>query len=124
MQQVVHALQGAGTDVWAVSSTNQWVIRAAMKHFGIPEKKILAASVRIVDGTISDQLIRIPSGGGKPKAIQEVIQRAPDAAFGNSIWDADMLAIAEHPFVVNPTPELQRMARERRWAVYYPDSSG
>jgi len=124
MQRLVHAVQGAGADVWAVSSTNQWVIRAAMKHFGIPEPKILAASVRVVDGTISDQLIRIPSGGGKPKAIQEVIRRAPDAAFGNSIWDADMLAIAEHPFVVNPTPELQRMARERHWAVYYPDSSG
>ena len=124
MQRLVHAVQGAGADVWAVSSTNEWVIRAAMRHFGIPEQKILAASVRIVEGKVSDQVIRIPSGGGKPKAIREVIRRTPDAAFGNSIWDADMLAIAKHAFVVNPTPELNEIARQRHWLVYQPSSSG
>jgi phosphoserine phosphatase len=123
MQRLVHELQAMGTDVWAVSSTNEWVIRAAMKHFGILTEKILAASARIVNGKISDHLIRIPSGAGKPKAIQDTIRRAPDAAFGNSIWDADMLAIAMHPFVVNPTAELQRIALERRWPVYHPNSS-
>ena len=124
MQRLVHELQAAGTDVWAVSSTNDWVIRAGMKHFGISETKILAASVQVVGGQITDQVIRIPSGAGKPKAIKEVIQRAPDAAFGNSIWDADMLATAKHPFVVNPTPDLNEIARQRRWPVYHPNSSG
>jgi phosphoserine phosphatase len=124
MQRLIHDLQSAGAGVWAVSSTNEWVIRAGMKHFEIPQEKILAASVRVVDGKITDQVIRIPSGGGKPKAVQDVIQRAPDAAFGNSIWDADMLAIAKHPFVVNPTPELNEIARQRRWPVYAPNSSG
>lgn len=124
MQRLVDLLRRAGSDVWAVSSTNEWVIRAGMKHFGIPEQKILAASARIVEGKISDQVIRIPSGAGKPKAIQEVVQGAPDAAFGNSIWDADMLASARHPFVVNATPELEGIARQRRWPVYQPNSSG
>jgi phosphoserine phosphatase len=124
MQRLVHDLQAAGADVWAVSSTNEWVIRAGIKHFGIPETKILAASVGVVEGKITDQIIRIPSGAGKPKAIREVVQRPPDAAFGNSIWDADMLALAKHPFVVNPTPELNEIARQRRWPVYQPNSSG
>jgi phosphoserine phosphatase len=26
------------------------------------------------------------------------------------------------PFVVNPTPQLQKIANERRWPVYFPDS--
>jgi len=122
MQVLVHLLQGAGCEVWAVSSTNEWVIRAGMRHFGIPEEKILAATARIVDGKITDQLIRIPTGEGKPKAIHRAIHRAPDAAFGNSIWDAAMLGIARRPFVINPTPQLRKIASERRWPVYFPDS--
>src|SRR5207245_445048 len=76
MQVLVHLLQGAGCDVWAVSSTNEWVIRAGMRHFGIPEEKILAAAARVVDGKITDHLIRIPTGQGKSKAIHEAIRRA------------------------------------------------
>jgi phosphoserine phosphatase len=122
LQVLVHLLQGAGCEVWAVSSTNEWVIRAGMRHFGIAEEKILAAAARVVDGKVTDQLVRIPTGEGKPKAIHQAIRRAPDAAFGNSIWDAAMLGIVRRPFVVNPTPQLQKIANERRWPVYFPDS--
>lgn len=122
MQVLVQLLQGAGCDVWAVSSTNEWVIRAGMRHFGIPDEKILAAAVRIIDGKVTDRLVRVPSGAGKPKAIHEAIHRAPDVAFGNSIWDAAMLGSARKPFVINPTPQLQKMAKERHWRVYFPDA--
>src|SRR2546429_9844358 len=64
MQVLVHLLQGAGCEVWAVSSTNEWVIRAGMRHFGIPEEKILAAAARIEGGTITDHRIRTPTGAG------------------------------------------------------------
>jgi phosphoserine phosphatase len=121
MQLLVHLLQDAGCEVWAVSSSNHWLIKAAMKHFGIPHQRVLATAVRIVDGTITDQVIRVPSGGGKPEAIHEAIGRAPDAAFGNSIWDLAMLGIARHPFVINPTPQLEKVANERHWPVYFPD---
>lgn len=124
MRDMVNRLQRSGCEVWAVSSTNVWVIRAAMKHFGIPDQNILAATARVADGVITDSLIRVPSGAGKTKAIREDIRRTPDAAFGNSIWDADMLANARHPFVVNPTPELEKVARQRSWKVYYPDAPG
>lgn len=121
MQQLVRDLMTQGCDVWAVSSTNEWVIRVAMKHFGIAPEKILAAAVEIEDGMVTGRLIRIPSGEGKPRAIREVVKREPDAVFGNSRWDADMLAIARHAFAVNPNPDLEALARERGWAVYFPD---
>jgi HAD superfamily phosphoserine phosphatase-like hydrolase len=114
-------LQKAGCEVWAVSSTNEWVIRAAMKHCGIPDNRILAAAVEIENGRITDRLIRVPSGLGKPKAIREVIQRTPDVAFGNSRWDAEMLKIAAHGFAVNPNPDLEAEALDRGWPVYWPD---
>lgn len=124
MRELIRRLQGSGCDVWAVSSTNEWVIRAAMKYFGIDERKILAASVKIDSGRITNRLVRIPSGEGKPRAIRDVIGRDPDAAFGNSRWDAEMLAIARHGFAVNPNPDLEQMAREHGWTVYWPGLEG
>jgi HAD superfamily phosphoserine phosphatase-like hydrolase len=121
LQRLVQRLQSQGCDVWAVSSTNEWVIQAAMKHFGINENKILAASVEIDGGRITNRLIRVPSGEGKPRAIREVVGKDPDAAFGNSRWDAAMLTIAQHGFAVNPNPDLEQLAGERGWKIYWPD---
>ncbi len=123
MRRLVNQLQAQGCDVWAVSSTNEWVIRAAMRHFGIARDHILAAAVKIDHMRITDKLIRIPSGDGKPKAIRSVVKKKLDAAFGNSRWDAAMLAIARHPFAINPNPDLQAVAQERGWRIYFPQNS-
>lgn len=120
MRELVRRLRDSSCDVWAVSSTNEWVIRAAMRHFGIDEGKILAAAVKVENGRITDQLIRVPSGAGKPRAIRDVIKKDPDVAFGNSRWDADMLALAQNAFAVNPNPDLETTARERGWTIYRP----
>jgi phosphoserine phosphatase len=121
MRELVSRLRASGCDVWAVSSTNEWVIRAGMKYCGIADNRILAAAVAIENGMVTDRLVRVPTGAGKPAAIHEVIAKEPDAAFGNSRWDAEMLAIARNGFAVNPNPDLEKTARERGWTVYWPD---
>ena len=121
MKEVVRRLHENGCEVWAVSSSNEWVIRAGVKQFGIPENRVLATKVEVEKGTVTDRLVRIPSGPGKAKALREVVQKGIDAAFGNSRWDIDMLALAEHAFAVNPNPDLEATARERGWTVYFPD---
>src|ERR1700761_7206995 len=68
MRELVRRLHDAGCGVWAVSSSNEWVIRAGMKHFGIPQSHILAAKVELDCGIATDRLIRVPSGNGKPDA--------------------------------------------------------
>src|SRR5579872_2097373 len=123
MRVLIQQLQATGCEVWAVSSTNQWVIREAMRHVGIEPEKILAASAEVKNGIITDHLTRLPSGPGKPKAILEVIQQIPDAAFGNSRWDADMLALAKNAFAVNPNPDLEKLAQEKGWTIYRPTNS-
>jgi len=122
MKELVSRLQDIGSEIWAVSSTSEWVIQTGMKHFGISASRILAAAVAVEDGKVTDKVIRVPSGKGKPLAIREVIARTPDAVFGNSVWDADMLEIARHPFVINPTPELLTISSERKWPVYFPEA--
>jgi phosphoserine phosphatase len=121
MRELVGRLDEQGCEIWAVSSSNEWVIRAGMKQFGIPPERILAAKVEVVYGIVTDRLVRVPSGPGKPKALREVAGKRIDAAFGNSRWDVDMLADAAHGFAVNPNPDLEATARERGWTVYFPE---
>jgi len=123
MQELVRRLQENECEVWAVSSSNEWVIRAAMKHFGIPENRILAAKVEVDDGIATDRLIRTPSGPGKPQALREVARKEIDAAFGNSRWDAEMLAMAKRAFAINPNPDLESMAKEQGWRIYFPEGT-
>ena len=123
MQELVNRLRENGCEIWAVSSSNEWVIRAGMKAFGIAEDRILATKVELENGVITDRLVRVPSGPGKPKALREVVKKEIDAAFGNSRWDADMLAIAKHGFAVNPNPDLEAAARQRGWTIYFPDGT-
>jgi phosphoserine phosphatase len=124
MQELVRRLTENGCEVWAVSSSNEWVIRAGMEQFGIPAGQILAGKVELENGVATDRLIRLPSGPGKPRALREVAGKEIDAAFGNSRWDADMLAIAKHAFAVNPNPDLETMARARKWTIYFPNGTG
>ena len=69
------------------------------------------------------QLVRVPSGEGKPLAIRDAIRKVPDAAFGNSRWDAEMLAMSRHGFAVNANPDLAKMAQVQGWMIYQPDGT-
>ncbi|MGC1371694.1 MAG: haloacid dehalogenase-like hydrolase, partial [Candidatus Sulfotelmatobacter sp.] len=100
-----------------------WVIQAAMQHFGIAASHILAAKVEVENEIATGRLIRVPSGTGKPQALREVVSKAIDAAFGNSLWDTEMLAMAKHAFAVNPNPDLEAVARERGWRIYFPQET-
>jgi phosphoserine phosphatase len=44
----------------------------------------------------------------------------PDCAFGNAIWDREMLAMSKHPFAINPNPDLKKIALSNGWTVYQP----
>jgi HAD superfamily phosphoserine phosphatase-like hydrolase len=123
MRELVNRLHENGCEIWAVSSSNEWLIRAGMKQFGIAEDRVLAAKAVLKDGIVSDQLARVPSGPGKVTALREVARKPMDAAFGNSRWDMEMLAEARHAFAINPNTDLEAMARERGWAVYFPEGT-
>jgi HAD superfamily phosphoserine phosphatase-like hydrolase len=124
MKELVRQLHDQGCEVWAVSSSNEWVIRAGMVQFGITADRILAAKVAVENGIVTDRLVRIPSGPGKPQALRDVVNKKIDAAFGNSRWDMEMLAMAKHAFAVNPNPDLKAIALKRGWTVYHPDGTG
>jgi phosphoserine phosphatase len=125
MLELVERLRERGCDIWAVSSSNEWVIRAGVKPFGILENRILATKAETENGVVGDRIVRRPSGPGKALALRGVLDgQRLDAGFGNSRWDTEMLAMAEHPFAINPTPDFEISARRRGWAIYFPDGAG
>jgi phosphoserine phosphatase len=124
MLRLTRELASIGCEVWAVSSTNDWVVCEGVKRFGIPRRRVLAACVHIEDGQATDRLIRVPSGPGKATAIAEVVQKPVDVCFGNSIHDLAMLEVARHAFAVNPNPDLEKIAAEKSWQVYWPSGTG
>ena len=127
MHALVERLQASGCDVWAVSSSSKWVIRSGMRYFGIPQNRILATEVAIENGIITDHLIQVPSGPGKPEAIRSALKSSPDdrpdCAFGNAIWDREMLTMSKHAFAINPNPDLKQIALASGWTIYQPDTN-
>ncbi len=122
MLELVGELKAKGVDVWAVSSTNDWVIEEGMKRFGIPAHRVLSARVEVVGGLVTEKLLDVPTDEGKVASLARMGILAPDAVFGNSVHDAAMLAIARRAFPVNPSPELVERSVLERWPVYYPAS--
>ena len=122
LERTVATLQARGLELWAVSSTTFWVIEAALKRYGIPGERILAARVKVEDGLLTDRIVDVPTGPGKVEALARVGVTEPDAVFGNSVHDAAMLAIARRPFPINPTPALMERSAAEGWAVYFPES--
>jgi phosphoserine phosphatase len=120
MQRLVADLQSAGTAIWAVSSTCDWVVEEGVKRFNIAANRVLAACVECVNKVATDRLRDVPTDEGKVASLKRVGIVSPDVAFGNSIHDAAMLSIAKAPFPVNPSVELARLSAELGWSVYYP----
>lgn len=120
MKVLSHLLIENDCELWAISSTNDWVVTAGVREFGIPADHVLAACVAKQNGSATNRLTRMPSGEGKAVAIREVIRRTPDAAFGNSRWDQAMLELARRPYAINPNPDLEKIAADRGWTIYKP----
>ncbi len=122
IRSLLERLNADGVEIWAVSSTNNWVVEEGVKRFNIPASRVLAARALVKDGVATSELLDVPTDEAKAKALVRAGVPHPDAVFGNSIHDAAMLEIARHAFPVNPTPALEALAASRGWTVFYPES--
>lgn len=120
MARLVASLTESGAELWAVSSTNKWVVAEGAREFGIAESHVLAAEVAVKNGTITSELVNVPTDEGKAEALKRVGLARPDVVFGNSIHDLAMLEIAVHPFPVNPSQELMEAIASRGWGYFQP----
>ena len=120
MAGLMEQLGRRGVELWAVSSTNKWVVSEGVRPFGIPEERVLAAEVKVDAGLITSALVDVPTDEGKATALKRVDLGRPDAVFGNSIHDLAMLEIAAHAYPVNPSPALLEAAASHGWGYFRP----
>ena len=120
MAALVATLRAAGVELWAVSSTNRWLIAEGVREFGIPEERVLAVEVRVINGLITSELVDVPTGEGKAASLVRAGLAHPDACFGNSVHDLSMLEMARCPFPINPSPALLVAAATRGWGYFRP----
>ena len=123
MRSLLASLTERGTDIWVVSSTNNWVIEEGVRGFDIPPTRVISARAQVVGGVITSKLLDVPTGEGKAASLIKAGVATPDAVFGNSIHDAAMLEIAGQAFPVNPTAALLQIAARHGWPVFYPDGT-
>jgi phosphoserine phosphatase len=120
MLELTHRLADQGCELWAVSSTNNWVVEAAASRFHIARERVLAACLHHENGRATGRLHRVPTDELKAVAIREVIARPVDAVFGNSVHDQAMLEMGRHPFCISPNKDLEQVAMARGWTIYWP----
>ncbi len=123
MAALAAKLRKSGVELWAVSSTNRWVIAEGVRDFGIGEERILAAEVRVQEGLITSEIVDVPTDGAKADALRRVGLTQPDAVFGNSVHDLAMLELARCAFPVNPSPALLEAAAKKGWGYFRPDAA-
>jgi phosphoserine phosphatase len=117
------ALRKQGVELWAVSSTNKWVVSEGVRDLGIPDARVLAAEVAVKNGLITSDIVDVPTDDGKAAALRRAGLSRPDVVFGNSIHDLAMLEIAAHPFPVNPSPALLEAAAKNGWGYFRPGTA-
>jgi phosphoserine phosphatase len=122
LASLIATLRQGNVELWAVSSTNRWVIAEGVRDLGIPPERVLAAEVRVLDGVITSEILDVPTDAAKAAALARAGITSPDAVFGNSIHDLAMLEIARRPFPVNPSPALLEAAGKRNWGYFRPQS--
>jgi phosphoserine phosphatase len=128
LRALIADMQSRSVEIWAVSSTNDWVIEEGVRRFNIPASRVLCARVAIANGLVTDTLLDVPTDEGKAASLARAGITQPHAVFGNSIHDAAMIQLARGAngtngsFPVNPTPALIELAATRRWPIYYPAS--
>jgi phosphoserine phosphatase len=122
MMALTAKLHERKAQLWAVSSTNRWVVAEGIHRFGIHVDRVLAADVRVENGIITSELIDVPTDEGKAETLRRKGIPTPDAVFGNSIHDLAMLEIARNAFPVNPSPALLQAAAKHSWGYFLPES--
>lgn len=123
MEQLLAKLRAAGVELWAVSSTNKWVVAEGVNVYGIPDERVLTAEVAVTDGVIQNELVDVPTDEFKAFALQRAGLSKPDCVFGNSVHDLAMLEIAAHAYPVNPSPALLEAAARNGWGYFRPQAA-
>ncbi|MBI5547669.1 MAG: HAD-IB family phosphatase [Deltaproteobacteria bacterium] len=121
---VLDRLLAAGVRVWIVSASNAVTVRRAARALGLDEGRVLAVEGAVDRlGCFTGQVLPpVTCSAGKVEALMKKLGgRRPEIAFGNSLFDREMLEHAHRAVMVAPEESeglAVKLARERTWPVH------
>ena len=114
-------LRAHGFEVWIVSATNIWTVRAAAHAmFDHDSAFVIGNQVEVEDGVLTAKLVPPPLfREGKVAAIEREIGLRPAIVFGDSETDLSMMEWAESLAVLidRGEPGMREHANRLDWAV-------
>lgn len=127
MRALLARLEARGVSCWVASASNRWVVEAGARELGIPPERVMAMTVEVEGGRLTDRIVPPPvTGAGKAEALRIRLPAPPALVAGNSANDLAMLRLATRcALVVNASPgvdprtgeDLLAEARARGWQV-------
>lgn len=118
---LVTLFSSRGYDVWVVSASPLWTVRAGALALGIPADRVIGVCCPVEQGTLRLPVTTpVPCFEGKVHQLEARGVR-PVLAVGNGELDLPMLAYAERALVIAPHGDrgnaLVHEASRRRWPV-------
>lgn len=94
---------------WLVSASPLWMVRVAARRMGLAPERVVAMTPQSLGGVVQPALGPAPTyAEGKLLRLRERTDAALLAAFGDSDFDAALLAAAAIPVAVHPSAGLLR----------------
>lgn len=124
-QALVQQHRQAGDLLVIITATNEFITRPIADLFGVPH--LIATELeRDAQGRVTGAIAGVPSyGAGKVARLQQwLAQRGQPLEgfdsvhfYSDSTNDLPLMQIVSHPVATNPSPALEREARQRGWPV-------
>ncbi len=112
-RRVVEWAMGRGIPCYVVSASPRAVVEAAVVEVGLDPANVLACTPREEDGTVLAAIIEpIPYASGKVSCLRSRTSGPLYAAFGDNVFDFELLAAARVPVAIRPKPRLRARAAE------------
>ncbi|MCL2824048.1 MAG: haloacid dehalogenase-like hydrolase [Polyangiaceae bacterium] len=114
MRDIVCWLRTRGIEPWVVSASPNFMVQAGVALLGIPPDRVIGARPGVCDGRFVPWLsTQIPFGDGKVRALDVATGCGRIvAAFGDELFDLQMLKRARVPVAVGPSQRLLNCAGE------------
>lgn len=120
-RSLIARLHAAGCRAYATTNVPHPLLDPLMKDMDI--EAAIAPEMECVNGRFTDRLLnwnwseKVKGEGVLATAQREGIDLRESYAFGDGEGDASYLSLVGHPVAVNPSPQLEAIAKERGWAI-------
>lgn len=119
-RQLLQRHREAGHQMLIITATNSFITTPIAELLEVPE--LLGTDGEIVDGRFTGEITGTPCfQEGKVARLQAWLSSREPATeswfYSDSINDAPLLEWADHPYAVDPCPQLTELARMRNWPI-------